>query len=116
MFDDAIGEFAMEYADQNKSDYRGSVTAINEGRIEAAADRKTYFRASGCRMSISRPCAGLVGSRNSSIECASISRLSRSNSRIRCRRLSCNSDGRDVKNNRRSSPGPNRWLNSVAVT
>ena len=37
-FDDAIGEFAMEYADQNERDYRGFVTAITEGRIEAAAD------------------------------------------------------------------------------
>lgn len=37
-FDDAIGEFAMEYADQNERDYRGFVTAIKEGRIEAAAD------------------------------------------------------------------------------
>jgi hypothetical protein len=29
-FDDAIGEFAMEYADQNERDYRGFVTAIRE--------------------------------------------------------------------------------------
>lgn len=37
-FDDAIGEFAMEYADQNERDYRGLVTAVKEGRIEATAD------------------------------------------------------------------------------
>ena len=37
-FDDAIGEFAMEYADQNESDYRVFVTAVKEGRIQAAAD------------------------------------------------------------------------------
>jgi hypothetical protein len=37
-FDDAIGEFAVEYADQNERDYRGFVTAIKEGRIEATAD------------------------------------------------------------------------------
>jgi uncharacterized protein (DUF2252 family) len=37
-FDDAIGEFAMEYADQNERDYRGFVTAAKEGRIEATAD------------------------------------------------------------------------------
>jgi Uncharacterized protein conserved in bacteria (DUF2252) len=37
-FDDAIGEFAMEYADQNERDYRGFVTAVKEGRIEATAD------------------------------------------------------------------------------
>jgi uncharacterized protein (DUF2252 family) len=36
--DDAIGEFAMEYADQNERDYRGFVTAVKEGRIEAIAD------------------------------------------------------------------------------
>jgi hypothetical protein len=37
-FDDAIGEFAMEYADQNERDYRGLVTAAKEGRIEATPD------------------------------------------------------------------------------
>jgi len=37
-FDDAIGEFAMEYADQNERDYRGFVTAVKEGRIGATAD------------------------------------------------------------------------------
>jgi Uncharacterized protein conserved in bacteria (DUF2252) len=37
-FDDAIGEFAMDHADQNESDYRGFVTAIKEGRVEAVAD------------------------------------------------------------------------------
>ena len=37
-FDDAIGEFAMEYADQNERDYRAFVTAVKEGLIEAAAD------------------------------------------------------------------------------
>jgi Uncharacterized protein conserved in bacteria (DUF2252) len=37
-FDDAIGEFAMEYADQNERDYRGFVTAAKEGRVEATPD------------------------------------------------------------------------------
>lgn len=37
-FDDAIGEFAMEYADQNERDYRMFVRAAKEGRIEAMAD------------------------------------------------------------------------------
>jgi hypothetical protein len=37
-FDDAIGEFAMEYADQNERDYRAFVRAVKEGRIEALAD------------------------------------------------------------------------------
>jgi hypothetical protein len=37
-FDDAIGEFAMGYADQNECDYRGFVTAVKEGGIEATAD------------------------------------------------------------------------------
>ena len=37
-FDDAIGEFAVEYADQNRSDYRAFVRAIREGRIEAMVE------------------------------------------------------------------------------
>jgi hypothetical protein len=37
-FDDAIGEFAVEYADQNERDYRAFVRAVKEGRIEATAD------------------------------------------------------------------------------
>ena len=35
---------------------------------------------------------------------------------MRCRRLSCSSDGREVKNSRQSSLGPKRWLTSDAVT
>jgi uncharacterized protein (DUF2252 family) len=34
-FDDAIGEFAVDYSDQNRSDYRTLVRAIREGRIQA---------------------------------------------------------------------------------
>jgi hypothetical protein len=34
-FDDAIGEFAVEYADQNRADFRAFTQAIREGRIEA---------------------------------------------------------------------------------
>lgn len=37
-FDDAIGEFAVEYADQNRSDYRAFVKAIREQRIEAIVE------------------------------------------------------------------------------
>lgn len=37
-FDDAIGEFAVEYADQNRADYRAFVRAIREGRIEAMVE------------------------------------------------------------------------------
>ena len=33
-FDDAIGEFAVEYADQNRSDYRAFTRAIREGAIK----------------------------------------------------------------------------------
>ncbi|MFO1306045.1 MAG: DUF2252 domain-containing protein [Burkholderiales bacterium] len=33
-FDDAIGEFAAEYADQNRKDYRAFTKAIKEGHIE----------------------------------------------------------------------------------
>jgi hypothetical protein len=37
-FDDAIGEFAVEYADQNRRDYRAFVRAIREGRITAVVE------------------------------------------------------------------------------
>ena len=37
-FDDAIGEFAVEYADQNHKDYRAFVTAIKEGRIQVVVE------------------------------------------------------------------------------
>jgi uncharacterized protein (DUF2252 family) len=38
VFDDAICEFAVEYADQNKHDYRAFVNAIREGSIEASVE------------------------------------------------------------------------------
>jgi hypothetical protein len=34
-FDDAVGEFAVEYADQNRRDFRAFTQAIREGRIQA---------------------------------------------------------------------------------
>lgn len=34
-FDEAVGEFAVEYADQNRADYRLFIKAIREGRIPA---------------------------------------------------------------------------------
>ncbi len=37
-FDDAIGEFAVEYAAQNRTDYRAFIKAIREGRIAAALE------------------------------------------------------------------------------
>ena len=37
-FDDAVGEFAMEYADQNERDYRALVKEVKEGRIAVIAD------------------------------------------------------------------------------
>jgi uncharacterized protein (DUF2252 family) len=37
-FDDAVGEFAMEYADQNECDYRTFVKAVKQGQIEVSAD------------------------------------------------------------------------------
>ena len=40
-FDDAIGEFAVDCADQNERDYRGFVRAVKEGRIQATADIQT---------------------------------------------------------------------------
>ena len=37
-FDDAVCEFAVEYADQNVRDYRGFVKGIREGRIRVASE------------------------------------------------------------------------------
>jgi len=37
-FDDEIGEFAIEYADQNHSDFRAFTRAIREGRIEVIVE------------------------------------------------------------------------------
>jgi hypothetical protein len=37
-FDDAIGEFAVEYSDQNRSDYRTFVQAIRDKRIEVLVE------------------------------------------------------------------------------
>lgn len=38
IFDEAICEFAVEYADQNQRDYRAFVKAVREGRLEAAIE------------------------------------------------------------------------------
>ena len=35
IFDQAIGEFAVEYADQNEIDYKRFVDAVKKGKIEA---------------------------------------------------------------------------------
>ncbi len=37
-FDDAICEFAVEYADQNLHDHRAFVRAVREGRIPVASE------------------------------------------------------------------------------
>jgi uncharacterized protein (DUF2252 family) len=37
-FDDAIGEFAVEYADQNRADHRAFLRAIREGKLEAVVE------------------------------------------------------------------------------
>ena len=37
-FDDAVCEFATEYADQNQRDYRAFIRAIREGRIQVIAE------------------------------------------------------------------------------
>jgi len=39
-FDDAIGEFAVAYADQNHSDYGAFVKAAKEKRIEISAEER----------------------------------------------------------------------------
>jgi uncharacterized protein (DUF2252 family) len=38
IFDDAIGEFAVEYADQNQRDHRMFVKAVREGRVKAIVE------------------------------------------------------------------------------
>jgi uncharacterized protein DUF2252 len=38
IFDDAICEFAVEYADQNLRDYRAFVKPVREKRLEAAVE------------------------------------------------------------------------------
>jgi uncharacterized protein (DUF2252 family) len=38
VFDEAICEFAVEYADQNQRDYRAFIKAVREGRLKAIAD------------------------------------------------------------------------------
>ena len=38
VFDDAVCEFAVEYADQNQKDYRAFLKAIREGRISIISD------------------------------------------------------------------------------
>jgi hypothetical protein len=37
-FDDAVCEFAVEYADQNQRDYRVLIKAVREGRIKAVTE------------------------------------------------------------------------------
>jgi hypothetical protein len=37
-FDDAIGEFAVEYSDQNRNDYRAFVKAVRDGRIDVIVE------------------------------------------------------------------------------
>jgi uncharacterized protein (DUF2252 family) len=37
-FDDAISEFAVEYADQTERDYRAFIKAVREGRLRATAE------------------------------------------------------------------------------
>jgi hypothetical protein len=37
-FDDVIGEFAVEYSDQNRSDYRAFMRAIRDKRIEVVVE------------------------------------------------------------------------------
>ncbi len=37
-FDDAINEFAVEYADQNERDYRAFIKAVREGRLKAISE------------------------------------------------------------------------------
>jgi hypothetical protein len=38
VFDEAICEFAVEYADQNQRDYRTFIKAVREGRLKTISD------------------------------------------------------------------------------
>ena len=38
LLDDAITEFAVEYADQNQRDYRAFIKAVREGRLKAITE------------------------------------------------------------------------------
>jgi hypothetical protein len=38
VFDDAISEFAEEYANQNERDYRAFIKAIRAGRLKAITE------------------------------------------------------------------------------
>jgi len=38
VFDDAISEFAVEYADQNERDYRAFIKAVREGRLKVTTE------------------------------------------------------------------------------
>lgn len=38
VFDDALCDFAVEYADQTERDYKTFVKAVREGRIEAIVE------------------------------------------------------------------------------
>jgi hypothetical protein len=37
-FDDAVGEFAVEYADQNQRDFRAFTRASRDGRLQALVE------------------------------------------------------------------------------
>jgi hypothetical protein len=37
-FDDAVCEFAVEYADQNQRDYRAFIKAVREGRVKVMTE------------------------------------------------------------------------------
>ena len=44
VFDDAIGEFAVEYADQNQRDHRAFVRAVREERVKAMLNPRSAAR------------------------------------------------------------------------
>ncbi|CAB3804752.1 hypothetical protein LMG28688_06063 [Paraburkholderia caffeinitolerans] len=47
-FDDAIGEFAMEYRSQNRLDYRAFIQAIREGKIQDSGHERRLDGLSAC--------------------------------------------------------------------
>src|SRR5208282_3689262 len=118
-----LGQFGVSLADRRRrlaqrlaapeagdgEEGRNSLHRLIEGGLRGSTESRRTI-------SISWVCAGLVGSRNSSTGCASASLLKRTSSKIRCRRFSGNSDGGLVTRRCQSSPSPNKWLSSVAVS
>jgi Uncharacterized protein conserved in bacteria (DUF2252) len=58
IFNDAIGEFAIEYADQNVDDYRAFARAVREGRGRSSSRILVFHERRNCRRCLVRKIAG----------------------------------------------------------